>query len=122
MSDRLSEAQMADISSYDPVAGTWAEHATLPHPLRAPIALVIGDRLLVANGSRWFAEAPQTTTWVAPCNETPGSPCARVATGTAEARAAVRNGLKALVTRLPTRLQGLLQLDRVILHAAGGRP
>jgi Kelch motif protein len=115
MSARLSEPQMLDISAYDPMSDTWRNLPGLPVRLRAPVAVVLGDKLLVTTGSTLFAERPSAQSWITPCTQDSRSICAPLpgAFGVAHMRGVVRSGLKRIATSTPIRIQLWLHVDAI---------
>ena len=67
----LSEMERADITAYDIATDTWREVGVLPYRIRAPVAQVVGDRLIspaaARSGPRNRAprrsRSPVRTTW-----------------------------------------------------------
>jgi len=114
-SKRLSESEMADITVYDPTKDAWSELRSLPYPLRAPVAQVIGESLIVTNGSTFMAEEPQTATLIAPCGA-PGSICNPEGFEAFHLRSKgmLKAGFKSLAHHTPFRVQDLLGFSHFV--------
>lgn len=54
-----------DITQYDPLTNTWSELCEMENALLAPVAKVIGDKLIVSNGGVNGTSIPQSSTkWI----------------------------------------------------------
>jgi N-acetylneuraminic acid mutarotase len=60
----LSRAALANISRYDPVRNVWTELPALPIGLESACARMIGDRLVVTNGSTMGSIRGQARTFL----------------------------------------------------------
>jgi Kelch motif/Galactose oxidase, central domain len=114
-SKTLSQMELSDVTAYDIAADTWREVGTLPHPIRAPVAQVIGDRLIVSGGSVFWAQEPQTQTFTVSCTRDAGSYCAPGGWRAfrLELASELRSVSKAIARVTPWRLQLPLGLDRI---------
>jgi hypothetical protein len=114
-SKRLSESEMADITVYDPSNDDWSELRSLPYPLRAPVAQVIGDSLIVTNGSTFMAERPQTATLVVPCGA-PGSICNPQGFDAFQlrSRGRLKAAFKSLARHTPFKVQDLMGFSHFV--------
>lgn len=54
---------LAEVTEYDPATNRWTEQTPLPRGLKAPVARVVGNAVIVSGGSTGDA-SPQRTTWV----------------------------------------------------------
>lgn len=61
----LSRAGLANVTRYDPARDAWTELPTLPLGLESTCARVIGERLVVTNGSTMGSIRGQARTFVA---------------------------------------------------------
>lgn len=115
----LSEGEMADITSYDATKDEWTELRSLPYPLRAPVAQVIGERLVVTTGSTFMAEKPQSTTLLASWTPAPGSICNPSGFEAFQLRfkGRVKSAFKSVARALPWRIQMWMGLERFVAHA-----
>jgi N-acetylneuraminic acid mutarotase len=115
MSGHLSEPQMPDVSVYDPESDSWWHQPGLPVALRAPVARILGDNLVVTTGSRFFAQQPTADVWITSCTDEASSICSPEQTrfDTAHLRGIVRSGLKNVVRHAPIRLQNWLWLEEL---------
>lgn len=66
--------QTDDITAYDTTTNTWSELPPLPVPLIAPVAAIIGDKLIVTNGGyAWNLGSTETfisQVSIIPCTQT----------------------------------------------------
>ncbi len=114
-SELLSQMELSDITVYDPGRDSWAHAPSLPVPLRSPVARVLDDKFYVTHGSTHWSEAPQDQLWVAPCDQSSGSPCAT--SGPRARIPAIKGAIRSLAKRhvglLPDRLQRALFLSTI---------
>jgi N-acetylneuraminic acid mutarotase len=121
-SKRLAESEMADITVYDPSVDAWSELRSLPYPLRAPVAQVIGGSLIVTNGSTFMAEEPQTATLTVPCGP-PGSLCnpEGVEAFQLRFRGKLKAAFKSLAHHIPFRVQDLIGFSHFVREPTRSR-
>lgn len=121
-SKRLAESEMADITVYDPSEDAWSELRSLPYPLRAPVAQVIGGSLIVTNGSTFMAEEPQTATLTVPCGP-PGSLCnpEGVEAFQLRFRGKLKSAFKSLAHHLPFRVQDQMGFSHFVREPTRSR-
>ena len=82
------EESLADITEYDPITDRWTALAPLPEARFAPIAVLAGDRLLVALGGRETSIPDTRTVWFER-GDSPWGPGAPLPEPAAEVAAAV---------------------------------
>lgn len=61
-SKQMGQIGLRDVTEYDPATNTWIALPSLPVPLSAPIAQVIGNQIIVTNGGLNGFSSPQSTT------------------------------------------------------------
>jgi N-acetylneuraminic acid mutarotase len=105
MSGELSAMETREVLRFDVEQNRWEYLPGLPVPLRAPVAHKIGDKLYLSTGSTFWANEPQTASYVAEFSEF-ASPTARVAWS-----GRVRTAMKDIARRLPLRVQYGLKLQ-----------
>lgn len=111
----LSEMELADITAYDIATDTWREVGMLPYRIRAPVAQVVGDRLIVTGGSTFWAQEPRVETFTVSCSDDAGSFCSPAGWRgfRLQMRSYLKSALKSIARITPWRLQLPLGLERI---------
>lgn len=114
-SKTLSEMELIDVTAYDIATDTWRAVGALPHPLRAPVAQVIGDKLILTGGSTFWASAPQKLTFAVSCTSDAGSFCTPAGWRAfrLQQRGNLKSGLKTIARITPWRVQLPLGLEKI---------